>query len=93
MIRVQTDPFSIDPVLDWEESDRIVAATLSTETEQRFLELARELRATLMAAPMIGSPEEQAQIRSEATYLRGKYDLLLSLVEESKEAKVQQHLV
>lgn len=93
MIRVQADQFAIDPTLEWEESDKIVAATLSHETEQRFLELARETRAVLLAAPLHSRPEDADQLRAESIYLRGKYDLLLQLVEDSKEAKAQQHLI
>ena len=70
MITQQVDPFSIDPTLNWEESDRIVAATLSTETEQRFLELARETRAVLMAAPLYGDAEQMAQIQSSPNNFR-----------------------
>lgn len=93
MITVKNDPFNIDVTYDWEESDRLVAATLSFETEQHFLELARGLRESLMNVPLTGSPEQMDQMRIEQSYLRGKYDLLISLVDQSKEAKVQAHLI
>lgn len=93
MITVNYDPFAIDQTYNWEESDKLVAATLSHETEQRLLELARETRASMMDKPLHLPPEEQAVADREALYLRGKYDLLLWLVAESKEAKVQAHLI
>lgn len=93
MIRAKNDPFGIDVTYDWEESDKLVAATLGFETEQDFLELARGLRESLMTIPLTGTPEAMDQVRIEQSYLRGKYDLLLWLVDRSKEAKVQAHLV
>lgn len=93
MITFKFDPFAIDPESNWEESDKIVAATLSHETEQKFLKLAREIRESLMASPLTGTPEEMNNIRIEQSHLRGKYELLLQLVADSKEAKVTQHLV
>ena len=93
MITINHDPFAIDPTYNWEESDKIVAATLSHETEQRLLELARTIRESLMAVPLTGTREQLDAIRAEQSYLRGKFDLLMFLVSESKEAKVTQHLI
>lgn len=93
MIRAKNDPFNIDTVYDWEESDKIVAQTLSFETEQHLLELAREIRATILSKPLHLPEQERERVEREELYLRGKYDLLLFLVEQSKEAKVQAHLV
>lgn len=93
MITLINDPHEIDAKYDWEESDKLIAMTLSHETEQRFLELARELRTSIISAPMGLPPEEKAQAEAEQYFLRGKYELLLSLVQDSKEAKVQSHLI
>lgn len=93
MIRAKNDPFEIDVEYDWEESDKLMAQTLGFETEQHFLELARALRRSLMEVPLTGTPEMMDQMRVEQSYLRGKYDLLLQLVADSKEAKVQAHLI
>jgi len=93
MIRAKNDPFEIDIEYDWEESDKLMGQTLGFETEQHFLELARGLRKSLMGVPLTGTPEMMDQMRVEQSYLRGKYDLLLQLVADSKEAKVQAHLI
>lgn len=93
MIRAKNDPFGIDVTYDWEESDKLIAQTLSFETEQHLLELAREVRTTILSKPLHLPAEERERVEREEIYLRGKYDLLLWLVEQSKEAKVQAHLV
>lgn len=93
MITAINDPFEIDAKYNWEESDLMVAKTLSFETEQRLLELARDIRTSFMSKPLSLPPEDQAAADREALYLRGKYDLLLFLVSESKEAKVEAHLI
>lgn len=93
MISAINDPFEIDAQYQWEEDDKLIAATLSFETEQRLLELAREIRTVIMSSPLGLPAEEAAQAASEQLFLRGKYELLLQLVQDSKEAKAKQHLI
>lgn len=93
MIQIIQDPFEIDPRQNWEESDKLVAATLSFETEQMLLERARGIREQLMAMPLHGDEEIMRRVPLETSFLRGQYDLLLGLVAASKEAKVTANLV
>lgn len=94
MIRLRNEPHDIDVHYDWEESDRLIASTLSVETEQRLLEMAREIRESLMNSLLAGNnPMEDLQVRLEQSLLRGKYEILLQLVADSKEAKATQHLI
>lgn len=93
MIRVKNDPFEIDVTYDWEESDLLIAKTLGHETEQHLLELARKTRTDLMELQLVGTPVELDEARMRQAYMRGQYDLLLLLVAQSKEAKVQAHLI
>lgn len=92
MIAIKNDPFNIDVTYDWEESDLLIAKTLSFETEQHFLELARKTRTDLMEIQLVGTPVELDEVRMKQAYMRGQYDLLLRLVDQSKEAKIQAHL-
>lgn len=93
MIRAINDPFSIDVTYEWEETDKLIAKSLSFETEQHYLALAREIRESIMLVPMDLTPEEEARAAREKIFLRGKYELLLDLVAASKEAKESQHLI
>jgi hypothetical protein len=93
VITVQFDPREIDQKQNWEESDHIVAATLSHETEQMLLERARGIREQLMSMPLHGDEETMRRVPLETSFLRGQYDLLLGLVAASKEAKVAAHLI
>lgn len=94
MITFTMDPFSIDPRNpNWEDSDLRIAKTLSHETEQRYLQLARDIREQLMSTPLHGDAEFLMKVQMETSFLRGKYELLLQLVADSKEEKVAAHLI
>ncbi len=93
MITFNYDPFAIDQAADWEETDLRIANTLSHETEQYLLKLAREVRQQLMEIPLHGDELFMKKVALETSFLRGKYELLLTLVENSKEEKVKAHLI
>lgn len=93
MITFNYDPFEIDQLANWEESDLRVANTLSHETEQLLLKMAREIREQLMDTPLHGDELFMKKIALETSFLRGKYELLITLVQNSKEEKVKAHLI
>ena len=88
MIRLLNDPWNIDATYEYEERDGQVAAALSVETEQFLLMHAREVRDRIMNLPQ-DIPDNQLRSQErERAYLTGQYNMLLELVNKSKEVKV-----
>lgn len=90
-VRMTQSHYDLIPNYEFEEEDRLRADMLPVETEVKIKEWIYQLQQEYMNIHLVGGEDEQTQIRVMA-HIKGKLEVLVTLLESSKEARVKQTL-
>lgn len=91
-MNITMDPWEITPTYTFEPEEEVMATTFTELNECWLKKLIIEAQQTILGLTFLGTPEEvQVQQKLHGS-LQGRVDVLVELLQGSKEAKLRQTL-
>ena len=84
--------YDLLPSFEFEEVDQLQADMLHPATEVKFKMQIYELQQAYMSIQLVGTPEEVAADMQRMAFIKGKLEVLITLLEDSKEARLKQSI-